>query len=264
LGLTLPPSLGEARNEPQGEREAQILALVPLVHALARRYAGRGEPLDDLVQVGTVGLINAVDRFDPARGADLASFAAPTILGEIRRHFRDRAWAIHVPRGLREAQATVSRAVEELTGRLGRNPSVDEIATEARMSPEDVLDAMAAQAAYRPASLSVLRAERADPIDVGEIDAGFEHAEGRACLGDGLQRLPARERVILHLRFEEGLTQAEIARRVGLSQMHVSRLIQRALEHLREHANRPGPRLPRPGPPARGRGAKSEQRAASS
>jgi RNA polymerase sigma-B factor len=233
------------------------LSLVPLARALARRYAGRGEPLDDLVQVGMVGLINAVDRFDPARGADLVSFAAPTILGEIRRHFRDRAWAMHVPRGLREAQATVSRAVEELTGRLGRTPSVDDIANEVGMSTEDVLDAMAAHAAYRPASLSALRAEGTDTIDVGDIDAAFEYAEGRACLSDGLRHLPARERVILHLRFEEGLTQSEIGERVGLSQMHISRLIQQALEHLREHVNRPGPGLRRPVPPARGRGAKA-------
>jgi RNA polymerase sigma-B factor len=238
-------SLREAKRESPEEREAQILALAPLVHALARRYAGRGEPLDDLVQVGMVGLVNAVDRFDPSRG-DLARFATPTILGEIRRHFRDRSWGVHVPRRLQEAQALVSRAVEELTGRLGRGPTVDEIAAATELVEEDVLDAMAARAAYRPASLSTpARPDGADPIDVGGPDPGYEQAEGRASLrDDGLRRLPARERVILHLRFEEDLTQSEIAQQVGLSQMHVSRLIQQALERLREHAGEPAAHAP--------------------
>jgi RNA polymerase sigma-B factor len=223
------------------DREETILALTPLVRALARRYVGRGEPLEDLVQVGMIGLINAVDRFDPSRGTDLASFATPTILGEIRRHFRDRAWAMHVPRGLREAQVTVSRAVDDLGATLGRTPTVAEIADAVNMTQEEVLDAIAARAAYRPVSLSApARAGTDDePLEVGEEEAGYVRAEGRAAMRHGLKHLPARERVILHLRFEEGLTQSEIGARLGLSQMHISRLIQRALERIRREAEGP-------------------------
>jgi RNA polymerase sigma-B factor len=234
----LAPAVDPCRQRTNGMdwREAQILALAPLVRSLARRYSGRGEPLDDLIQAGMIGLINAVDRFDPSRG-DLVRFATPTILGEIRRHFRDRSWGIHVPRRLQEAQALVSRAVDELTGRLGRSPTVEEIAAATEMLPEEVLDAMAARTAYRPASLSApARPDGAEPIEVGGPDPGFEQAEARASLQNGLGRLPARERVILHLRFEEGLTQSEIGRELGLSQMHVSRLIQQALERLRGNA----------------------------
>jgi RNA polymerase sigma-B factor len=221
------------------EREARILALTPLVRALARRYAGRGEPLEDLIQVGMVGLINAVDRFDCSRGTDLASFATPTILGEIRRHFRDRAWAMHVPRGLREAQVTVNRAVDDLGATLGRTPTVAEIADAVDMTQEEVLDAIAVRAAYRPVSLSApARAGTEDePLDVGEEETGYARAEGRVAMEEGLKRLPARERVILHLRFEEGLTQSQIGARLGLSQMHISRLIQRALERIRREAD---------------------------
>ena len=222
---------------PLASRDEQIIAHLPLVRALARRYANRGEPLEDLVQVGVVGLIKAIDRFDPERGTELASFATPTILGEIRRHFRDRAWAIHVPRGVQDAHGVVTKAADRLTGRLGRSPTVAELAEETQLSEEAVLDCMAARAAYRPLSLSRHPAglEDDEPME-GGVEEGFGWAEGRASLGDGLRRLPARERIILHLRFEEGLTQSQIAARIGISQMHVSRLIQRALETLRRHA----------------------------
>src|SRR5262245_21010111 len=216
-------------------RDQLIVEHLPLVHALARRYANRGEPLDDLVQVGTVGLIKAVDRFDPSRGSDLAAFAAPTILGEIRRHFRDKAWAVRVPRALQERHALVARAVEEATPRLGRSPSVAEVAQECGLSEEDVSDAMAAGDAYSPLTLSPpLGDEDGTCIDAGAADPGFEHADDRVALRDGLERLPARERLILLLRFREGLTQSEIAAQIGISQMHVSRLIRRALEALRD------------------------------
>jgi RNA polymerase sigma-B factor len=242
----MPPRLESALAAPGGrenppplpndERERLILAHLPLVRSLARRYANRGEPLDDLVQVGTVGLIKAIDRFDPDRGKDLAAFAAPTILGEIRRHFRDRAWAVHVPRPLQEAHAAVAAAVDDLTARLGRSPSVAEIAAETGLDEETVLDAAAAGGAYRPVSLSAPRPgadDEAEASEQGEADAGYAVAAGRADLARGMRALPARERVILHLRFREDLTQSEIAARVGISQMHVSRLIQRALTRLR-------------------------------
>ena len=237
--LAAPDPWEEAERLRGAERERLILAHLPLVRSLARRYANRGEPLDDLVQVGTVGLIKAIDRFDPERGSELAAFAAPTILGEIRRHFRDRAWSVHVPRRLKEGHAAVTRAVEDLTGRLGRSPSVAEIAAETGLDQEEVLDATAAGEAFRPLSLSAPRPggdDASDLLDPGAPDEGYEVADGRAVLSRGMRMLPARERVILHLRFAEGLTQSEIAARVGISQMHVSRLIRRALERLRQEA----------------------------
>lgn len=220
------------------ERERLIVEHLPLVRGLARRYADRGEPLDDLVQVGTIGLIKAIDRFEPDRGFKLASFATPTILGEIRRHFRDRSWTVRVPRGIQEARARISHAVAELSAENGRSPSVREIADATGLSMDDVLDALAAGSAQRPAPLAAPGSEGEDDpgISVGTEDEGFERAEARATLDPGLAELPARERVILHLRFEEGLTQSQIAERIGVSQMHVSRLIRRALEALRDSA----------------------------
>lgn len=216
-------------------REARILELMPLVRALAARYARRGEPLDDLVQVGTIGLISAVDRFDPSRGVDLAGFATPTILGEIRRYFRDKTWMVHVPRGLQEAHRQVNHAVEELAARNGRSPSIREIADHTSLSDDDVLDAIAAGAAYQPMSLSRQAGETDDDVDadVPADDLGFDRAEARAMLSDRLGELPDREQRILLMRFAQGLTQSEIAARVGLSQMHVSRLLARALQTLR-------------------------------
>jgi len=232
-------------------RERLIMEHLPLVRGLARRYAERGEPLDDLVQVGTIGLIKAIDRFDPSRGFKLASFATPTILGEIRRHFRDRSWTVRVPRGIQEARAKIAHAVDDLSATEGRSPSVREIAEAADLSMDDVLDALAAGSAQRPAPLASPGGEgdEDEGIAVGVEDAGYERAEARATLDAGLAALPARERVILHLRFEEGLTQSQIAARVGVSQMHVSRLIRRALDALRDTAEGPstgGP--PSPGP----------------
>jgi RNA polymerase sigma-B factor len=224
------------------QRERLIVEHLPLVRGLARRYADRGEPLDDLVQVGTIGLIKAIDRFDPSRGYKLASFATPTILGEIRRHFRDRSWTVRVPRGIQEARARIARAVDDLAAQNGRSPSVREIAEAADLSMDEVLDALAAGSAQRPAPLSPPGGEgdEDDGIAVGVEEPGYERAEARATLDPGLASLPARERVILHLRFEEGLTQSQIASRIGISQMHVSRLIRRAIEALRERAGDDG------------------------
>lgn len=219
---------------------------LPLVRGLARRYADRGEPLDDLVQVGTIGLIKAIDRFEPERGFKLASFATPTILGEIRRHFRDRSWTIRVPRGLQEARAQISHAVTQLSAENGRSPSVREIAESTGLSMDDVLDALAAGSAQRPGPLASPGSEGDEDAGavVGVEEQGYEQAEARVTLDAGLAALPARERVILHLRFEEGLTQSQIAERVGVSQMHVSRLIRRALEALREASGGPDPEGP--------------------
>ncbi len=207
---------------------------MPLVERLARRYAGRGEPVDDLIQAGTIGLVKAVDRFDPNRGSTFESFATPTILGEIRRHFRDTTWSVRVPRGVQEARQQVNRAIDRLSGREGRSPSVPEIAEATGLQLDEVLDALAAASAQRPDSLS--RPVGDDSEGEREIradDAGFGQAETRVALEAALPAVDARARRILELRFERDMTQAEIAREVGISQMHVSRLLRRALDTLR-------------------------------
>lgn len=225
-----------ARARIAPDRDDLILDNMDFVKALARRYADRGEPLDDLIQVGMVGLINAADRFDETRGHDFRSFATPTVLGEIRRHFRDRAWALKVPRRVKDDTVRISALIEEVSAREGRAPTVPEIAEASGITVDRVLDAFAANSAYRPESLSgspVLD----DPDterDLPATEEGYRESEDRIVLTDALSRLPARERVILHLRFEEGLLQSQIAARVGISQMHVSRLITRALARMRE------------------------------
>ncbi len=229
-----PPAPAASRS---AERERLILDHVGFVEALARRYADRGEPIEDLTQVGMVALVGAADRFDPSRGVDFRSFAAPTVLGEIRRYFRDKAWAVRVPRGLKDDWATVNSAAEALVGRLGRSPSAAEISAETGLDVDRVLDALGARSAYRPRSLT----RAGDDEGVGDVDLpssedGYALVEERMALADGLRHLPPRERVILHLRFEHGMYQSEIAARLGISQMHGSRLIARALDTLRERA----------------------------
>jgi RNA polymerase sigma-B factor len=228
---------GPATQPRSAERERLILDHVGFVEALARRYADRGEPVEDLTQVGMVALVGAADRFDASRGVDFRSFAAPTVLGEIRRYFRDKAWAVRVPRGLKDDWAQVNAAADELVGRLGRSPSAGEIAEETGMGLDRVLDALGARSAYRPRSLTRLSdEEEVGDVDLPIVDDGYDMVEERLALADGLRHLPPRERVILHLRFEHGMYQSEIAARLGISQMHVSRLISRALETLREKA----------------------------
>lgn len=208
------------------------------MRALARRFCGRGEHLDDLVQVGSIGLIKAIDRFDPERGVDLTAFAIPTVVGEIKRHFRDRAWTIRVPRQLQELNGKLSRTIELLTVTLGRSPTLAEIATEVTSSPEEVLEALEAGGAYSPGSLSAGATSdgELDPLEtIGAEDAEFERADDRTTLAPALGDLPGRDREILRLRFEDGLTQTQIAERVGISQMHVSRLIRKSLERMRAH-----------------------------
>jgi RNA polymerase sigma-B factor len=215
-------------------RQALAERMLPLVRRLAHRYAGRGENLDDLVQVGSLGLLKAIDRFDVSRDLRLSTFAVPTILGEIKRHFRDRVWALRVPRDIQELNAKLSRAMDRLTVLLGRSPTVDELAVATESTPERVLDALQGSQAFSAVSLDEPLGDGRQPLDtLGELDEDFEAAERRELLSHGLESLPGREREILRLRFFQGMTQREIADRVGISQMHVSRLIRRSLDHVR-------------------------------
>jgi RNA polymerase sigma-B factor len=214
------------------------------VRRLAQRYARRGEQLDDLTQVGCVGLIKAIDRFDGGFGASLTTYAAPNILGEIKRHFRDRGWSVRVPREIQELNVKLTKIVDELTTKLGRSPSVDELAEATGASVELVLEALESSSAYSALSLSESSdsdEEGAGPIAaLGEEDEAFERSEQRITLATGIQHLPPRERTILHMRFFEGLTQSEIAERIGISQMHVSRLIRHSLDQIRHELERGG------------------------
>jgi RNA polymerase sigma-B factor len=220
-------------------REQLIEQYMPLVHSLAHRYAYRGEQLEDLVQIGAIGLIKAIDRFDVNRGFELTTYATPNIIGEIKRHFRDRAWAVRVPRGLQELNARLSKLVDELTVQLARSPTLAELAAAADVEPELALEALESGRAYASLSLSQSGlhedGEELDPMEaLGGFELAYEAADDRAMLAPGLSLLDARERWILHLRFFEGLSQSQIAEQVGISQMHVSRLIRRSLEKIRK------------------------------
>jgi RNA polymerase sigma-B factor len=209
--------------------------MLPLARSLARRYAGKGEPLDDLEQVASLGLLKAIDRFDVSRDVRFATFAVPTIAGELKRHFRDRGWMLRVPRDIQELSARVVRTREALTREQGRSPTVSEVAAALGAGIEQVLEALRAADAYRMMSLDEPLAEGADALEaIGGDDEGYELAEHRVLLRCGLDRLGAREREIVRLRYYEGLTQREIARAVGVSQMHVSRLIRRSIDAMRD------------------------------
>src|SRR6478752_1740081 len=219
-------------------REKLIEQYMSLVRSLARRYAYRGEQLDDLVQIGAIGLIKAIDRFDLERGVELTTYATPNIIGEIKRHFRDRGWAVRVPRGLQELSVQLSRVIEEQTVQLGRSPTIAELAKVAGVEEEEVLEALESSRAYSSLSLSGGGGGDDDDLDplesLGTEEHQYEVSEDRAVLAPGFHALDQRERRILHLRFFEGLTQSQIAQIVGISQMHVSRLIRRALEKIRD------------------------------
>ena len=209
--------------------------MLPLARSLARRYVGKGEPLEDLEQVASLGLLKAIDRFDVSRDVRFATFAVPTIAGELKRHFRDRGWMLRVPREIQELSARVVRAREALTRELGRSPTVDEVSGALGAGVEQVLEALRAADAYRMMSLDEPLADGAGALEaIGGDDAGYELAEHRVMLRRGLDGLGAREREILRLRYYEGLTQREIARAVGVSQMHVSRLIRRSIDAMRD------------------------------
>jgi RNA polymerase sigma-B factor len=222
-------------------REALVERFLPLARQLARRYQRADEPLEDLVQVASLGLIKAVDRFDPDREIAFSSYAVPTILGELKRHFRDRTWAVRVPRDLQELSLRVDRAVADMARESHRQPSVGDLAERLGVSEEEVLEALQASSAYRATSFDAPRAGGEDEGDVladavGRDDVGFGLAEDRATLDRLLLAIGPREREVLRLRFVEDLTQAEIGERIGVSQMQISRLIRQSLARLREAA----------------------------
>jgi RNA polymerase sigma-B factor len=231
-----------ARDRDAASREQLVAAHLGLAEYLARRFANRGEPLDDLVQVASLGLIKAVDRFDPERGVEFSTYATHTIVGELKRHFRDKGWAIRAPRRMQELYLRLGKVVGALGQELGRSPTIAELAAEVKVSEEEVLEALEAGQAYRSTSLDAPTAnEEGETLGtrLGEDDPSLEDAESRATLSPLLAQLPQRERLILHLRFFEGLTQSEIAGRLGISQMHVSRLLARSVAQLRSAAETP-------------------------
>jgi len=218
-------------------REALVDRFLPLARHLARRYATGGAERDDLDQVASIGLLKAIERFDPSRGLAFTSFAVPTILGELKRHFRDYGWSVRVPRELKELAAQVEKAVEELASELGRTPTTDQIAQRCGVSAERVLEARATATAHRADSLDrPLYEDEEEEPRIGREDPAFERVERAADVDRLLARLPEREQRILRLRFQEDLVQREIAARVGLSQMQVSRTISHAIETLRASA----------------------------
>ena len=210
---------------------------LPLVEHLARRFRNRGEPLDDLTQVATIGLIKSVDRFDPERGVEFSTYATPTVVGEIKRHFRDKGWAVRVPRRLQELRLSLTTATAELSQRHGRSPTVHELAEKLGISEEEVLEGLESANAYSTLSLDVPDTDDESPAvadTLGAYDEALEGVEYRESLKPLLEDLPPREKRILLLRFFGNMTQSQIAQEVGISQMHVSRLLARTLAQLRE------------------------------
>ena len=221
-------------------RDEVAARMLPLARSLARRYANKGEPLDDLEQVACVGLIKAIDRFDLSRDVRFATYAVPTIAGELKRHFRDRGWMMRVPREVQELSGKLGIVRERLVHDLARSPTVAELARATATDEDRVLEALAAAEAYRTLSLDQPFQDGTGPLEaIGDDDLGFERAEARAMLADGLHELPPREREIVRLRYYEGLTQREIAEHIGISQMHVSRLIRRTVQQLRDRIAMP-------------------------
>jgi RNA polymerase sigma-B factor len=225
-------------------REELVRRFLPLARSLALRYAGGGEPSDDLVQVASVGLMGAIDRYEPNRGVPFAGFAGPTILGELRRHFRDRVWTLRVPRGLQEQIRSVEEAITKLGSELERSPTIGEVADQLGLDEDEVLEALEAGDARRTVSLDqpAIGDDAGDSSigdRVGIPDPGFELVEARSAISSGVRVLTELEREVLRLRFVEDLTQSKIADQVGYSQMHVSRILRRALDRLREASAAP-------------------------
>ncbi|MFI6942287.1 RNA polymerase sigma factor SigF [Streptomyces sp. NPDC050418] len=233
----------ELRKLPDGSAEYaelrnQLVRMhLPLVEHLARRFRNRGEPLDDLTQVATIGLIKSVDRFDPERGVEFSTYATPTVVGEIKRHFRDKGWAVRVPRRLQELRLALTTATAELSQQHGRSPTVHELAERLGISEEEVLEGLESANAYSTLSLDVPDTDDESPAvadTLGAEDEALEGVEYRESLKPLLEDLPPREKRILLLRFFGNMTQSQIAQEVGISQMHVSRLLARTLAQLRE------------------------------
>ncbi|HVF32847.1 MAG TPA: SigB/SigF/SigG family RNA polymerase sigma factor [Acidimicrobiales bacterium] len=218
-------------------RERLVCAHLGLAASLASRFSSRQESPDDLHQAALLGLLHAIDRFDPDRGVQFTTFAWATISGELKRHFRDRTWGVRVPRRVQELYLSTAEAMDALTNSLGRSPTITEVAEHIGASDEDVVEALEARTAYRLASIDSpvndADGDGTTGMQLGDVDPGFGLVEQRAVLARLVERLPARERQIIHLRFNEELTQAEIAARVGVSQMHVSRLLSGSLQKLR-------------------------------
>ena len=229
-----------ARDRDPAIREELVRRNMPFAKRLALRYRGASESFDDLLQVANLGLLNAIDRFDPDRGIPFTAFASPTILGELKRHFRDRVWTVRVPRGLHDRMAEVDKAITELTKQLQRSPSVGEIAERLeagadRRARGDGGQSQPAPALTRPAGRAGgLRRNHHPPSGSASEDGAFELVEGRIALDAALPYLDERERLVLRLRFAEDMTQSQIAERIGHSQMHVSRILRRALARIRE------------------------------
>lgn len=233
----------ELRKLPDGSperaelRNTLVRMHLPLVEHLARRFRNRGEPLDDLTQVATIGLIKSVDRFDPDRGVEFSTYATPTVVGEIKRHFRDKGWAVRVPRRLQELRLSLTTATAELSQRHGRAPTVHELAEHLGISEEEVLEGLESANAYSTLSLDVPDTDDESPAvadTLGAEDEALEGVEYRESLKPLLEDLPPREKKILLLRFFGNMTQSQIAQEVGISQMHVSRLLARTLAQLRD------------------------------
>jgi len=231
-------ALEETDPRRQRVRDELVEMHLPLVEYLARRFRNRGEPLDDLVQVATIGLIKSVDRFDLERGVEFSTYATPTIVGEIKRHFRDKGWAIRVPRRLQELKLSLTKATSELSQKNGRAPTVAELARHLELSEEEILEGLESANAYSAISLDAPDAGDDDSPAVadslGTTDESLEGVEYRESLKPLLEKLPPREKKILLLRFFGNMTQSQIAAELGISQMHVSRLLARTLAQLRE------------------------------
>ncbi|MDO3395669.1 RNA polymerase sigma factor SigF [Nocardioides sp. SOB44] len=227
----------------EGARDSLVHLHLPLVEHCARRFRNRGEPFEDLVQVGTIGLIKSVDRFDPERGVEFSTYATPTIIGEIKRYFRDKGWAIRVPRRLQELRMQIGSATAELTQSLGRSPTASELAERVGCSVEEIIEGIESSNAYSTLSLDATDDSddgTASMLDaLGADDAGLEHVEIRESLKPLLDRLEPREKRILLLRFFKNQTQSQIAQEIGVSQMHVSRLLSRTLDQLRASLETP-------------------------
>ena len=227
-----------------GARDRLVEDFMPLISSLARRYAGRGEQFEDLQQVASLGLVKAIERFDLDRDVELVTYIFPTVVGELKRHFRDRIWSVSVPRRLKELHQQVSRLLEDQTARLGRSPTIPELAEAAGVTEEEVVEAIEAGRAYSARSLtSSTEADGESDVELIDLleveEPGYEEVENRELLASGIEALDVRERRILQLRFVDGLTQSQIAAEIGVSQMHVSRLIRRALETLGKEIQAP-------------------------